>query len=223
MTTLSELRDLVLQRVDMVNTNFISTAELNSWINQGADTVYDLIVAAYEDYYTTSFQFTISSGQDGYTLPDSVYKLRGLDYQISGDWLTVHRFTMEERNRANRQINRPLLGFTNIRYKWIGDDIKIIPSDQAAGTYQAWYIPNITELVNDSDELPVDIDRWKELVIAEAGVKCLLKEESDTSGLEKELMDMKARVIKMAANRDAAEPERVQDLRYDLWNPWEKF
>jgi len=222
MTTLAELRDLVLQRVDMVNTNFISDAELNSWINQGADTVYDLIVQTYEDYYTNSFQFTIASNEDGYTLPDSVYKIRGLDFQVSGDWLTVHRFTMAERNRANRQINRGLLGFTNIKYKWIGNTIKIIPAEQAAGTYQCWYIPNITPLTNDSDELPVDIDRWKELVIAEAGVKCLIKEESDPSGLEKELMEMKGRVLRMAANRDAGSPERVQDVRYD-YDPWGRF
>ena len=68
----------------------------------------------------------------------------------------------------------------------------------------------------------MDIDRWKELVIAEAGIKCLMKEESDASGLEKELSEMKLRVRQMAANRDAAEPERVQDTRYD-YDPWERF
>ena len=72
-TTLAELRTLVLQRADMVNSNFCSDAELNAWINQGADCLYDEIVSRYEDYYVESFEFTIASGADGYTIPAPVY------------------------------------------------------------------------------------------------------------------------------------------------------
>lgn len=218
MTTLSELRTLVLQRCDMVNSNFVSDTELNSWINQACDCLYDLIVSRYEDYYTTSFQFTIASGQDGYTLPSSVYKIRGLDFQISGDWVTLHTFTFEERNRGNRQINRALLGLTNIKYKWVGSDIKIIPGDQAAGTYRCWYIPDFVELTSDSDELSSDLNRWKEYIIADVAIKCLIKEESDPSALMAEKAELERRVLNMAQNRDAGAPERVQDVSSNLWD-----
>lgn len=218
MTTLSELRTLSLQRCDMVNSNFVSTSELNSWINQACDDLYDLIVSRYEDYYTTSFQFTISSPNDGYTLPTSVYKIRGLDFQISGDWVTLHTFTFEERNRGNRQINRALLGLTNIKYKWIGSDIKIIPGDQAAGTYRCWYIPDFVELSSDNSTLSSDLDRWKEYIIADVAIKCLVKEESDPSAIMAEKANLEKRVLNMASNRDAGNPDRVQDVSSNLWD-----
>lgn len=218
MTTLAELRNLVLQRADMVNSNFVSTAELNAWINQGQDCAYDILVSRYEDYYTTSFQFSITSPNDGYTLPDLVYKIRGLDFKIGGDWITLHSFTFEERNNGNRQINRALLGLTNLKYKWVGSRIMLIPGDQAAGDYQVWYIPNVIPLSADDDELPTDIDRWKEYVIADAAIKCLLKEESDASGLMGEKAEMEKRITNMGSNRDAGSPERVQDVRNNLWD-----
>lgn len=217
-STLAEIKELVLQRADMVNTNFVSDAELTAWINQACDCMYDLIVSRYEDYYTTSFVFTISSPNDGYTIPDSLYKLRGLDRQLSGDWVTLHPFTFEERNTGNRQINRALLGLTNLKYRLVGSTIKIIPPDQAAGTYQAWYIPDFTPLVNDSDTLSVESERWKEYVIADAAIKCLLKEESDASGLMAEKAEMEKRILNMAQNRDAGSPERIQDVRYWIWD-----
>lgn len=218
MTTLAEFRTLVLQRCDMVNSNFVSTSELNSWINQAADCLYDLIVSRYEDYYTTSFEFSIPSGSDGYTLPEEVYKIKGLDFKISSDWVTIHTFTFEERNRGNRQINRALLGLTNIKYKWIGSNIKIIPADQAAGTYRCWYIPDLVELTSDSEELQADLNRWKEYIIADVAIKCLIKEESDPSAIMAEKAELERRVLSMASNRDAGAPERVQDVNSNLWD-----
>lgn len=217
-TTLSELRDLVLQRCDMVNSNFVSEAELNAWINQAGDCLFDLIVSRYEDYYTTSFTFTIAGGQDGYTIPDAVYKLRGLDYQLGGDWVTLHTFTFEDRNRGNRQINRALLGLTNIKYRMVGNRIMIIPADQAPGTYQAWYIPDFQPLIADNQGLPIEHERWKEYIIADAAIKCLLKEESDPSGLMAEKAEMEKRILNMAQNRDAGSPERVQDVRNYIYD-----
>ncbi len=217
MTTLEELKEQVLQRADMVNSNFCSDTELNSWINQAASGLYDMIVSRYEDYYTTSFEFSIASG-DGYTLPNQVYKIRGLDFKISGDWITLHTFTFEERNNGNRQINRALLGLTNMKYKWIGNRITIIPADQAVGDYQVWYIPDITALSADDDELPPDLNRWREYIVVEAAIKCLLKEESDVSGLMAEKAEMVNRILNMAQNRDAGAPERVIDVNNNLWD-----
>lgn len=218
MTTLAEVRALVLQRADMVNSNFVSTAELNAWINQGADCLYDEIISRYEQYFTTNLLFTIAPGDDGYTLPAPIYKIDGLDFKISSDWVTIHPFTWEERNRGNRQINRALLGLTNIKYHLVGNRLKIIPADQAPGDYQLWYTPDFVHLSADDDELYTEADRWVEYIIADAAIKCLLKEESDTSGLVAEKEEMTRRVRNMAANRDASAPQRVQDVRNYIYD-----
>lgn len=218
MTTLAQLRAQALQRCDMVNSNFVSDSELNSWINLAIGDLYDMIVSRYEDYYTTSFEFTIASPDDGYTLADSVYKIRGIDFKISGEYVTLHSFTFEERNSGNRQINRALLGLSNVKYKWIGSDITIIPGDQAAGEYRCWYIPDVAEMVNDSDALQSDLNRWKEYIVADVAIKCLVKEESDASAIMAEKMEITRRVMSMAANRDAGSPDRVQDVRNNNWD-----
>jgi len=223
MTTLAQLRTLALQRCDMVNTNFVSDAELNAWINQSAGDMYDLLVSRYEDYYTTDFSFTIASPNDGYTLPNAVYKIRGIDFLISGEYVTLHTFTFEERNSGNRQINRALLGLTNIKYKWIGSDITIIPGDQAAGTYRCWYIPDLVEMTADSDTIPKDFERWKEYIVADVAIKCLVKEESDPSAIMAEKAGIEKRILSMASNRDAGAPERVQDVTNTFDDPLVRF
>ena len=98
------------------------------------------------------------------------------------------------------------------RQSMVGSKIKIIPADQAPGTYQAWYIPDIVAMTSDSDQLNEELERWKEYIIADAAIKCLLKEESDASGLMAEKEEMTRRVKNMAQNRDAGSPERVSDV-----------
>jgi hypothetical protein len=215
--TLAELRTAVKQRADMVNSSFISDSEMNSYINNSGAELYDLIVSRFEDYYIDSFTFTITSPDDGYTLPSQFYKLRGLDFQISGDWVTIHKFTFEERNRGNRQINRAMLGLTNIKYRIVGQRIKIIPADQAPGTYQCWFIPAWTNMIVDSDTAS-NLEDWHEYIIVDAAIKCLQKEESDVSILMAQKANLTARIDSMAANRDAGSPEVVSDVRNYIYD-----
>jgi hypothetical protein len=221
--TLAQIKTHVLQRADMVNSNFIGNtgadSELNYFVNKSIEELYDELVSRFEDYYVDSFQFTIGSGDDGYTVPANVvYKLRGLDFQIGGDWVTIHRYTFEERNRGNRQINRAMLGLTNIKYRWVGNRIKIIPADQAPGTYQMWYIPRTIDLSNDTDTLQADLEQWIDYVIVDAAIKCMQKEESDVSVLMAQKMALLQRIDSMAANRDAGSAEVVTDVRNYIYD-----
>ena len=62
-------------------------------------------------------------------------------------------------------------------------------------------------------------------------IACLNKEETDASGLMAERQLVEARIARLAANRDAGRPARVQDTRKDLagndepwailWNDWD--
>lgn len=221
--TLAQIKTHVLQRADMVNSNFISNSgtdsELNYFVNKSIEELYDELVSRFEDYYVDSLQFTIASGDDGYNVPANVvYKLRGLDFKIGGDWVTIHRYTFEERNRGNRQINRAMLGLTNIKYRWVGNRIKIIPADQAPGEYQLWYIPRIIDLVNDADTLQADLEQWVDYVIVDAAIKCMQKEESDVSVLAMQKAALMQRIDSMAANRDAGSAEVVTDVRNYIYD-----
>lgn len=221
MITLQQIRDFALARADMQNSNFRNITNLNYMVNTSIEELYDLIVSRFEDYYVEQFQFTINAPDDGYTIPVPVYKLRGIDAQINADWVTLNTFTFEERNIANRNVNRGFLGVYSLRYRWVGSQIKMVPQDQAPGVYRAWYIPRFTDLVNDTDTLQADLEQWVDYIVVDVGIKLLQQEESDTSVLMAQKEALKQRIQAMASNRDAGNPQRITDVSVNYW--WDDF
>lgn len=72
---------------------------------------------------------------------------------------------------------------------------------------------------NDSTAIN-GISGWEEYVILDAALKAMGKEESDVSAMYQEKLDMKKRLIDMAANRDAGNPATVADTQAsDMWSP----
>ena len=64
----------------------------------------------------------------------------------------------------------------------------------------------------DGDSLD-GVNGWEELVVLDAARKALLKEESDTSGVEREIAMLVGRIEVEAQNRDAAAPATVSDVQ----------
>jgi hypothetical protein len=86
-----------------------------------------------------------------------------------------------------------------------------------------WYVPVFTPLVNDSDTFD-GVNGWEEYAINLTAKKALVKEESDTSGVDSLLAQQNERLVSIAENRDAGEPQSVVDI-YEangLWpyNQW---
>jgi hypothetical protein len=210
--TLSQIKTASLRRADMVNSNFIEDDELIAFINNSIEELYDIVVLRYEDYYVDTVQFTITAPNDGYSIPTLIYKVRGLDLLSGSDWLNVDRFNFEERNRGQQQLLLTSI-YSDVRYKAIGSTIKIIPKDNAPGTYRLWYIPRFTDLVNDNDTLQADLEQWHEYVIVDVAIKCLQKEESDVSVLMAQKAALMNRINNAASNRDAGQPEVVTRVR----------
>jgi len=72
-TTLGTLRTTIRQRTDMVNTQFVTDPELNGYINSSIQELYDLLIAAYgEDFSSVlpAFLITTDGLNDKYFLPD---------------------------------------------------------------------------------------------------------------------------------------------------------
>lgn len=64
------------------------------------------------------------------------------------------------------------------------------------------------------------VSGWEEYIVIDAALKAMGKEESDVSLLAAQKLQMKQRLIDMAANRDAAAPATVMDKQYsDMWWP----
>lgn len=222
--TLAELRTATRQRADMINSQFISDSELNSYVNQSYFELYDLLVQKYgDDYYVASpYVFTTDGVNNFFSLPSDFYKLLGVDLALSNtndSFVTIRPFNFGDRNRYAVPNFQSFYGVTNLRYRLKANQLWLTPIPGANQKIQIWYVPRLSTLIIDTDTCD-GISGWTEYIIIDAAIKCLQKEESDVSVLLAQKAAMIQRIQNAAENRDAANPSTVVDSQYtDFWWP----
>ena len=97
----------------------------------------------------------------------------------------------------------------------MGGYLRILPEDNATGTYRLWYLQSYQNLASASDAVSqwVENQGWHEYIIVDAAIKCLQKEESDVSTLLAQRAALEERIRNAATNRDAGAPERIAEVR----------
>jgi hypothetical protein len=218
--SLGQVRLLSQQRADRVNSNFVTLPEWNTYINQSYFELYDLLVTEYEDYYVTTPYTFATDGNAQYTLPTDFYKLLGVDIGMGNSndaFVTVKKFDFISRNRyVFPNITSTYLGVFNLQYRLMGNTIFFIPTPAGGQTIRLWYVPRMTELLQDSDMLD-GISGWTEYVVVEAAIKALQKEESDVSALMAQKQGLIKRIQDAAMNRDAGQGDTISDVRNTGW------
>lgn len=230
---LGYIRYLATLRSDMLNSNFLTLDEWNSNINQSIYELYDLLVTKFgEDYIVANPVTLTTTGAKNYTLPNGtnfltagvpampVLKVLGVDCGVStgnNAWVTLPRFNWIDRNRfVYPQLQANALGVFNLSYRQIGQDqIYFIPNPSAGQYIQLWYVPVMSQLLQDTDMISFSFSGWSELVILDAAIKALLKEESYDQADRLELRKAKIieRIEVSAANRDVGQPNTISDTR----------
>lgn len=234
--TLAQLRTAVRQRADMVNSTFVTDAELTSYVNQSYFELYDILIQKYGDNYYVAdpAQFSTDGSSQQFALPDgvstsftngrtgatgyaapAVYKLLGCDMALgpstgAGSFVTVHPFNMSDRNRYAVPNFQNFYGATNLRYRLNGGYLWLTPTPAAGQVIQLWYAPRLTQLSGDSDTVD-GVSGWTEYIIVDAAIKCMAKEESDVSVLAMQKQGLIARIEAAGENRDAGSPATVSD------------
>lgn len=162
--SLGSLRWQAQQRADLENNNFISTPEWNQYISQSSKRLFNMLLGAQGNNYSVAplFQFNLNNSQY-YPLPDgtfagigttsfapALFKLLRVDLQYSASpsgFVTLKRFEEIETNKyayPNTAVN--LLGYSNLKYKIQGTNIKFIPVPMSGQVVQLEYIPKPTPL-----------------------------------------------------------------------------
>ena len=179
--------------------------------------MHDILVLKFEDYYVNSATFSLVSGTKSYSLSSigitDFYKLLGLDIAQGSDVIRIPRYSFQERNifSSNSHIHTEK-GFTNFRYNLNGTNIVFVPEPNATDQITVWYIPTYTKLTGDSSSTSGSIAlNWEEYAVVSAAIKMRMKEETSTSGLERELQRIENRIEEAARNRDAGEPMGITD------------
>jgi hypothetical protein len=225
-TTMSllELRNAVRQRADIVNsTQFYTDEELNSYINQSAFELYDLLIQKYGDNYyvkTPPYDFFTDGTSEIYPLPSDFYKLLGVDLFLSNSAdsrVTVPEFNFSDRNKYSVPNFQTFYGVTNLRYRLNGDNVWFTPIPAGNQKIRLWYVPTMTTLSADSDLLK-GISGWTEYVIVDACIKVRQKEESDATIFINQKIGLKERIENAAENRNASSPPTVSDTLFKNLN-----
>lgn len=186
--TIGELKTRCRYRADMESTDFISDTELLSYINEAYCSLYDTLVSVFQNYYSASTTFSVSSATNSYALPADFYKLIGID-QVSGStYTTIFPYNEMERNST--------LSVTSA-----------IPT----ATVRMRYIPTPTVFTSDAQTID-GVAGWEALLVTDVAIMMLDKEETDTSTLERRRQREYARVLQMAQNRDVTIPGTVTDV-----------
>lgn len=231
--SLGELRLRSKQRADREESQFVTDPEWNSYINQSYFELYDLLVTAYEDYYIAAPAIFQTTGQSQlYPLPDGItqfydqtmtqfvakpfYKLKGVDCGLSANadsWISIHKYNFIDRNRyIFPNLTSTYLGVFNLRYRVLDNNLSFIPNPAGNQLMRLWYIPRMTELLQDTDIVD-GVSGWTEYIIIDAAIKALQKEESPVETLAAQKQAIIDRIQAAAMNRDAGEPDTISNTR----------
>ena len=223
--SLANIRTEAKQRADMVASSFVTDDEWNRYINGSALWLYGILSTKFEDYNVSTATLT-TNGTEFLSLPSDFMKLRGVDLQAPGTptgWVSLRPFTVGERNRT--RLPWPTVyavQASEIRYRVRGDQLWFAPTPPTGRTVRVLYTPRLVPLALDTDNLD-GVNGWEQLVILDAARKALLKEESDTSGVEREIAVLVQRIEGESQNRDAGEAATVTDIQrggFDFPDPF---
>lgn len=187
--TLQSISDRARIHADMRETSFIDATDMLALINEVYPELYDELVATYENYYTSTATITLAPGTSSYALPTDMYKILGVDFQVSaGSYITIYPYTEGERNTSIISTAGVPSGTVRIRY---------VPAP-----------PTFTSLSQSVD----GVSGWDRLLSLLLAIDMLDAEESDTKALTRKYMRTLDRVQSMAPVRDAGSPARVVDI-----------
>lgn len=227
-------------RSDMLNSQFLTDDEWNWNINQSAFRLYDLLITKFGEKYFLApplqisvSNFVVSQGMAYVALPNGVlynnapafFKVAGVDVSVNpsnGQWFTLPRFNWIDRNRySTLQLSGTVQSIYGLAYCENGSNLWFIPQPQASLYIQLWYVPLMTQLLQDTDMLPFSISGWSEIVIVDAAIKALVKEESyeQAAALINERTGLIDRIQETAANRDVGQPNTVSNTRARAGDP----
>lgn len=231
---LGYIRYMSKLKADKLTSQFLTEDEWNFNINQSAFRLYDLLVTKFGDKYflappiqIPTSTFTVSQGMAYIAMPNgslyssapALFKLAGVDVSVNpsnGQWFTLPKFNWIDRNRySTLQLSGTVQSIYGLAYCDFGSNIYFIPQPQASLYVQLWYVPAMQQMLTDVDMLLFSLSGWSELVIVDAAIKALAKEESfeQMAALIGERSGLLERIETTAANRDVGQPNTVSNTR----------
>ena len=211
-STTIDLIKSVRERSNTEHSNFVTDPEIVTLLNRAHTELWDFLVQTWEDYVVLPFDINLTSEED-YDLPPYFYKCLGVDMWLDSQRkVTLQKFNFSDRNRYQTSTWLPVLSANPLRYRIVGNHLRLIPKPTAGTKLTLWYAPMAPELVmsnpdpllNQTDRLTSILPMFNDYITLDAAMNVLAKEESDTSALMKQKQETIERIRMAMANRDTA-------------------
>jgi hypothetical protein len=218
--TLAQLRTQFYNRFDEGQQNYILPAEANTLINEGAAHLHNWLVTEAEYYIWKEYSLPTVAGQSDYAMPSDFFTLLKLFGPAYGPampgvpaWTPMRRIMPQEYKGGAMGAFQGPIPFWPYGYMMLGTTLRIIPTPQKAYNLLMWYAPQWQDLVNDADLLEIaDAPGWQEFVVNQAVIAARIKEESDTTPLERRQQQIMSLIQMSMINRDMGQHSRVVDV-----------
>ena len=228
--TLGQLMTKCRQRTDMVNSTFITDAELRGWANIALAELHDILVMAYQEYYIEEKTYNLPSENPG-ELPENFYKSLGVDMSMTGDFggsSVVYRlrpYSFQERAAYSNPLmtaSRSTTTFYNIR----GNNIHFIPDPTIGATVKLYFVPQAVYFSEDTTPAGTGVDDgktiytvapqaaigWEEYLINDICMKIVMKEEGDPTPYASLKNAQAKRLRSVTKVKDPGESKAITDV-----------
>lgn len=218
--SLAQLRKQFYNRFDVGAQNYIQVDEANTLLNEGASHLHNWLVTEAEYLIWQETTIGLLPGVSDYPFPPTMQKLLKLfgpsiaNAQISVPaWVPMQRIMPNEYRGGNMGAWATVQPSWPFAYMLMGQVLRIIPTPQKPANLLMWYVPTYIDLVADTDQVELAlVPGYQEFIINQAVIGARIKEESDTSALERRQQQIMTLMQAAMINRDMGQPQHVVDV-----------
>lgn len=219
--TVAQIKERIRQRADMQKSRFVSDSELLNYINESLATFWDILTNKFEGFGLESVEFNVTSGYDTYQVPPALLRIEKVEVEYDGRWRTIKSVPFARINEVGSNWHGEGLPFVYARKGLY--QIVFKPSPTAAYTARINYVARAPILETDSQNID-GINGWEQYIVVDCAIKCLDKEERDTTVLQNEKAEIIRRLNESVGNRDESTSFGIRDINErDYYNGSEDF
>jgi len=214
--TLTDLRTGIRQLADIENAaDFIDDTELTKYANEGLSDLYDVRVDACPKLFAVNGPL-LAEGEGTYVwvLPTDFRQLISV-HILSGGYFHPARpadITEYAELAANAPNETAARYFLRESFGTAVKELYLFPSGISATNIAYTYIPSPTLLSVATDAFAGSSDELEYIEVYGA-IKCLNKEESDTTALDARLTELRKRIRNATKDSDLGAPRTIRRVR----------
>jgi hypothetical protein len=196
--TLLSMRTDVAVRGGYENSADITSAVLNTFINEAVKQVWDILKSKRDDMLVTSATLNTAIGVDATTLPATFYQLRKLeiaDSSAPSGWRRLRQTSLDVSHQYAQLFGK------RYRYRLQGPSVVLHPTPQAIETLRIYFIPTAPQLAADGDTFD-GVNGYEDLVFQLALYRCRDRQEQDLSSCTREIARLTAQISSASDGRD---------------------